>query len=422
MSSSYDQLMETMAKMQIVDSHEHLSPEKARLARKPDFATLFSHYCHSDLWASGMTVDDFNRITSSDTPVDEKWSVFEPYYNLIQDGSYARAAHISMEKFYGRNRLNSLADAEAVTEAIRAANKPGLYKKILKDACNIRVSMNFGGMDVDREFFEPVVYGTEYTLAGREAVRDVENAVGVSCGTLDRYVSAVWERFRQLKEQGLKAIKFDFAYRRDLHFAPRTHAEAEAVFLRGVEEGYGWRRSNLGYEESRPFQDYMIHRCCEISGELDIPIVFHTGLQFNMHHNTDDARPLRIWNLPHRFRNTDFVLLHGGCPWLDDCGLLAKQYANVYLDLAWTHLMSPEIATRGLKAWIDLVPMNKILGFGGDYHTVDMVYGHLVIARQNIACALSSKIEDGAMSIDRAKKWIQAMLWDNPKRVYRLEI
>ena len=421
-STTYDQLMELLTGMEIVDTHEHLPPEKARLEFTVDFSTLFSHYCTSDLSAAGMTPVQLDTVVGPKATVEDKWRIFQPYYRLIQDGSYARAAHIAMEKFYGKSRLTSLKDAQTVTEAIRKANKPGLYKKVLKDACKIRVSLNCGGISEDKDYFASVVNLGDEAQVTKLSIRRIEDELGVSCGNLSSYVDAVWERCRQYKEQGMVGIKIPLAYMRDLHFAARTHAEAEQVFLRNMEEGYGWRNTELGYEEMRPLHDYMIHQFVEIDGALDVPIVFHTGLQTSVGHNPDDSRPLRLWNLFHRYRKTDFVILHAGFPWMEEAAMLAKQYPNAYLDMAWAHLMSPEIATRALKTWVDMVPMNKVMGFGGDYGVVEKVYGHLTLARQNIACALAAKVETGALTLPRAKAWIQAILWDNPKRVYRLEI
>jgi hypothetical protein len=72
---------------------------------------------------------------------------------------------------------------------------------------------------------------------------------------------------------------------------------------------------------------------------------------------------------------------------------------------------------------IDLVPMSKIIGFGGDYNVpVEKVFGHITMARENIARVLAARIERGQMSEDQAiglaKKW----LWDNPKDLYRLDV
>ncbi len=101
--------------------------------------------------------------------------------------------------------------------------------------------------------------------------------------------------------------------------------------------------------------------------------------------------------------------------------MLAKYFPNVTVDMAWMHAISPEISIRALRDWVDLVPRNKVLGFGGDYQVVEKVYGHLLLARENIAGALAGKVEQGAMSHREASAWVRALLWENPRAVYALD-
>lgn len=420
--SVFPRLMELMESMWIIDSHEHLDPEATRVASRLDFTHLFSHYCVADFLAAGMTPDAQKRLFAPDTAVDEKWSIFAPLYARVRDGSYCRAARLAMERFYGMTDLGSAGDAEALTAAIRRENTPGLYRRVLKDACRIRLAMNYGSVTDDPEYFAPVVFVTGFADVTPAVIRDMESRTGSSCATLGRYEEALGGYLEEQKRQGMKGLKLHLAYARDLDYAPRTHAEAEAVFNRVMEEGYGWRSSSLGYEESRPLQDYLVHRFMQIAGDLDLPMVFHSALQTNTDHKASDARPLPLWNLAHRYPHVRLVVLHAGLPWMEEAALLAKHFPNVYLDMGWTHLMSPEISTRALRAFVDLVPMHKVLGFGGDYFVVEKVWGHLVLARRDIARALASKVADGDLTVERAEAWVRALLWDNPKDLFRLAV
>lgn len=418
-STYYDALLEQMEGMEIIDSHEHLPTEAERVGQAKDFTLFFSHYCVSDLRAAGMNAE-FGPFFTPNTPLEEKWRLFEPFYQRIQDGSYCRAAHLAMARFYGIERLTSCSDAERLTAAINVANVPGLYHSVLKEACHIRTAMNFGSLSDDPEFFAPVMFVSDYAQVTKGIIRALEDELHISCATLTGYVEAVREQLRRWKARGMRGLKFHLAYMRDLHFAPRALSEAEPLFNRVMEESYGWRPVGLGYEESRPLQDFMVHRLIEMAGELKVPVVFHSAMQAHCEHRADDARPSKLWNLPHRYRHVDFIILHAGFPWAEDAGMLAKHYDNVYLDMAWMHLMSPEISARALCEWIDLVPLHKIFGFGGDYMVVEKVYGHLVLARQAIARALAAKMSRDGMPMGRAQAWLQALLFDNPARVYRL--
>ncbi|MFH1567296.1 MAG: hypothetical protein ABIL09_04790, partial [Gemmatimonadota bacterium] len=82
--------------------------------------------------------------------------------------------------------------------------------------------------------------------------------------------------------------------------------------------------------------------------------------------------------------------------------------------------MSPEGARRALMEWLDAVPANKIIAFGGDYCFVDGVYGHQRLARDNVAAALAAKVEDGSFDLERARQIADWILVDNPQRILKL--
>ena len=72
---------------------------------------------------------------------------------------------------------------------------------------------------------------------------------------------------------------------------------------------------------------------------------------------------------------------------------------------------------------IEMVPMNKVIGFGGDYNIpVEKVFGHITIAREDIARVLAARIERGQMSEEQAIGLAQKWLWDNAKSLYKLNV
>jgi hypothetical protein len=76
-----------------------------------------------------------------------------------------------------------------------------------------------------------------------------------------------------------------------------------------------------------------------------------------------------------------------------------------------------------LDEWTDLVPVNKILAFGGDYgEPVEKVYGHLLMARENLAHVLGGRIEEGLLSEDEALLLARKWFYENPKELYRLDV
>jgi hypothetical protein len=103
--------------------------------------------------------------------------------------------------------------------------------------------------------------------------------------------------------------------------------------------------------------------------------------------------------------------------------MLGKGFPNCWLNLCWTHIISQRFAMDGMDEALDLIPVNKIIGFGGDYNIpVEKVYGHLVMAREDVARVFAQRVERGQMTEDQAIELARKWLWDNPRELYRLEV
>ncbi|MDP3063963.1 MAG: amidohydrolase family protein, partial [Chloroflexota bacterium] len=169
-------------------------------------------------------------------------------------------------------------------------------------------------------------------------------------------------------------------------------------------------------------QDYMMHQVIRAAIDAKLPIQIHTGLQEGNENIITNSDPTLLINLFVEYREAKFDLFHGGYPYISEFCVLAKNFANVYPDLCWVHLISPDAGRRQLHELIETVPGNKILAFGGDALAVEETYAHAVMARQVVARVLSEKVEDGYMSEAEALKLARMMLRDNPARLYGLPV
>jgi hypothetical protein len=83
------------------------------------------------------------------------------------------------------------------------------------------------------------------------------------------------------------------------------------------------------------------------------------------------------------------------------------------VDLCWTHVISQVHAVHALEELLEVLPSNKILGFGGDYIYVEGTYAHLQFARENIAQALGNRVAAGRLTRPDALKLAGRLLHDN---------
>jgi predicted TIM-barrel fold metal-dependent hydrolase len=126
-------------------------------------------------------------------------------------------------------------------------------------------------------------------------------------------------------------------------------------------------------------------------------------------------------NLFVQYPDVTFDLFHIGYPYEHVLSALAKNYRNVYIDMCWAHIISPQAAVSAMVEWIDSVPVSKISAFGADYSFVDAVYGHQQLARQNVSRALAAKVDQGLFDVDKACQIARLWFYDNPMRIFQLE-
>jgi hypothetical protein len=74
-----------------------------------------------------------------------------------------------------------------------------------------------------------------------------------------------------------------------------------------------------------------------------------------------------------------------------------------------------------MREALDMVPLNKVFAFGADYVLfIEKVWGHLHMAKENVALVLGDRVDRNLMDMDEARFWFRAWFYDNPKRFYRI--
>lgn len=420
--AAYERLTQAFDQMSIIDTHEHLSPEADRLKASVDFATLYEHYCQEDFGSAGMTEAQRGRLYGADTPIEEKWALFSEYFPHVQNGAYSRAGTLGMRKFYGMERIDSLEDAKELTRRMREAFVPGFYDRVLKQACHLKACLLFnnGRYDGSDFYYQVEAVGHLCEPESLGTLQRFADDVGGVYARLEGYIRGLRAHIADLARQGVRGVKFPTAYERDLDFAMPTYAEAERAYNTMFDDSVGRRAVAAGFEQMRPLQNLLVNIVIEAAGEAKLPVVFHTGLQAGNRNELDNCRPERLSSTFRRHAGTQFVLLHCGLPWMNEAIVLAKYFPNVHIDLAWTHVISPLLTKAAIKTFVDIAPRNKLLGFGGDYFVAESIYGHLMMARENIADALSDLVGAGNIQLADALAWQQAMLHDNAARIYRI--
>jgi predicted TIM-barrel fold metal-dependent hydrolase len=430
-------IMNAVYGVKVVDTHEHLMRESDRLKMQADPLHVFlPHYLSSDLISSGMTLDELNSIRSVKTPLEERWQVFLPYWQKVENTGYAQAIKIAVKDLYGIDEFDSAA-WKPLKEAMEKRQQAGFYRWVLRTKGGIEVSINDSlfTIDVESELQVPVMRFDNYaTPLSRDDLATLSARTGIPIHSLDDLLEALESEFAGIAKQ-IVGVKIGLAYQRTLNFEKVTYAEAEDVFNR-IYRTRSFRRKEvmpypawpigtyspegMSFDEAKTLQDFVVHRIIQLAERYALPVQIHTGMQEGNENIVSNSNPTLLTDLIREYKNVKFDIFHASYPYARELAVLAKNFPNVYPDLCWVHIVSPTTAGAILSEWLDLVPSNKILGFGGDYRFVEGVYGHVVLARRNVAAVLQEKVASGEIELRQVPYLASRVLRENARELYGL--
>jgi len=405
-------LLEAMEDMEIIDAHEHLPPEHVRTDAKVDVLTLFSHYTRTDLIASGMKPDDYTKVIDANGPLDERWKLFKPYFEHIRYGSYARPALIAAEEFYGFSDITD-DNYEEISERMQSQNTQGIYHRILREKCKIRAALTQAGRtDYDGDLLIPLMPLNSYAnIKSADDLSKRAHDLGMKVSNLDDYMELVKKGIERWKAEGVVGLKTSSTP--NLQNPPPRRKSAEEAFSKIISSA----DPKINANDSNLLQDFLINYLMDVAGELDLVVAVHSGMWGDFR-NLDSKHMIPVFP---RHPNTRFDLYHLSMPSVRDTIVIGKNFPNVWLNLCWCHIISQQMTCSALDECIDIVPMNKIIGFGGDYsRPVEKVYGHLLMAREDISTVLGRRVDRGMISLNEAIAISQKWLWNNPRELYKL--
>jgi predicted TIM-barrel fold metal-dependent hydrolase len=411
-------LIEAMGGLEIIDCHEHIGPERWRTDGEVDVFTLFTSYTPRDLWLAGMSKERHRSLFDRSVPLDERWRTFRPFWERIRHGSYARAALLGAKRFYGVDDISDDTYA-ALSEAMQAANTPGVYERVLRNGCGIRTVLTECGttqtgtplltprVGMPYEFHPEMEYAYPVLRTSEEAVRPAF-AAGEEIDSLDGYIGAFGRFLDRSKSEGAVGVK--------MAVAPYAEPDRQAA-----EEAFDGLLS--GHDREAPvhdlLRDYVVDRLIPLAAERGLVVAVHTGYWGDFR----NLHPLHMVPVLRRHRDVPFDIYHLGYPWPREALMLAKEFANVRLNLCWVHAISPRAAEQAVDEALDLLPVNKVLAFGGDYSVgIEKVYGQLTMARENIARPLARRIAEGRLDQEAALQIARRWFFDNPVELYGLQV
>jgi hypothetical protein len=417
-----------------------IDPELRRLI---DSTPAFDNHAHPVLAPPSNSTDrDFDAL-----PVDNMAPQTDPVA-WRADNPQLSAAWLALWGFKGNAPLDaeSKADLQAARSSVRQREAENYPAWVLKQAGigNMLANRVAMGTGVAPPQFLWVPYSDAllfpldnsglaaatpdraqfFPLEDRVRTR-LFDAVGFKSlpATLDDYlrliVTPVLERDKQ---QGAVAEKFELAYLRSFEIADPSRVDAALVYARAAPGGVP---DPAAY---KLLQDFLFRYIAQECGRLGLAVHLHSMSGGGSYFGIAGGNPMLLEPMfnDSRLRNTRFVLLHGGWPFVREAGALLQK-PNVYLDISQQALTFPPRTLAGwLREWLETYPDKVLFGTDGYPFSDSMGWEEATWiasrnAREALGLALTGMLRDGEITRARAIAIAQMVLSGNAESLYGLD-
>jgi hypothetical protein len=428
----------------LFDDHEHLTP-LPELAEEADSYESIVGYASADLLVSmGPRAPGSHPLPEK--PGRARDRAFFAAWRKSRNTSYCRAIERACRDVLGLEYSEE--NGEAIgkrLQELKGDDAGAFSAKILRKKAGIRWaihdSINLPEQVAEGQF-PPFVY-VNYrddpllAVANRDTILDREALWKRSIHTLDQLVDGLMDSISAcLETKKVTSFKIGLAYSRDLDFGFPAKADAERAFNRMMIPRHGekvlrhYERIRGNREdpaipqgsgpELRPLHDYLVHAYIQRAHAEGKPVQIHTGYLAGTNCDLRNINPMQLVPLFLHYQTARFDLFHAGWPYTDEMGTIGKHFPNVWMSMCWAWAMNPVTMQRALDAWLDGVPYNKIIGFGGDTRHPVASYGYAIQAREGIARTLDARLARGDMDARLAEDVARAVLFENGRELHGL--
>lgn len=427
--SNRDEIRTCIRSVPVIDSHEHLTPDTAkRIGMDLVDACTRQYLCH-DLISSGMPKEDAALLSDGTVPIEKKAALLAPWLENVSYTGYGRMMKAALELLSPGLTL----EPETICQAQELYEKKVAgcsLREYLQKQTNIRACI-VDWMPLDWRFEEPFyvqAYNPLFLIIPEreERIRKLGIFTETAIHSLADYLKAVRICIeKKYHEQQVRILKISLAYHRDLCFSRPSMEQADREYRECMERAMYYRgglSAGLGFDACRAFQDAVMHTILETADQLKMTVQFHTGYMAGNFGDIRNGNPSGLTTVFKEYPGIRFDLFHMSYPYEKEAGLLAKMYPNVYVNLCWSHVLSPKTVVQTLTDWLQLVPLNKIIGFGADTSCGFDIPAHLEMAYQNLEAAFWTLIEDGIWDEKAVERAAYKLLYENPRQLYQLVI
>jgi hypothetical protein len=435
-----NEVLKALEEIPVLDVHTHLV--SGRLGARGLHDILLYHMVVSDLYAAGCPSG--NRLTEFPGWPDVKESharVQEalPYLAKIRNTSGMWGVRTILSDLYDWHEPITDSNWQSLDGMIRERADDRAWHHSVLDRMNVKrtcaeYARRGEGIDDERlqyslEWgmftrcqwgeFDTALYDLERTW-GRQPESPV--AIGTSRPPTDRTIRSLEDVHAAIKHYVSvipyrDVISTATGFSTDIDYeVPTDDMMADAI----------QRRSTAGARERDIYAAYICEAFLtelEKHGE-EIVFQFSTGAEPLPHETASRLSQKTIQQLAEvigRHPNLRFQCFLGCKHANQALCTLARELPNFSLAGYWWHNFFPQTIRYVMAERLDMLPVNKQIGFFSDAYTVEWAYAKLVIVRNQLAKVLAEKVEQRQYTMDDALSIARSILYESPQELLAMK-
>jgi predicted TIM-barrel fold metal-dependent hydrolase len=396
----------------LCDSHEHLHYEKVWTEDTSDvLRDLLNNYVPADLKTAGAGQKAIDRaLDSKDPDIAGRLAGVLPALERCRYTGYGEAVYLIAKAVYGMETLTAdgLAAAQPILDGLR---KPGERLRLLRDVAGLEHTQT-------DDFVWPCLPDSSgpdfffYDLSWRNFCNaeiqpeDLLKETGIEVKDLTSLEEAMTHLFDKYAPCAI-AVKTQHAYNRTLEWRERNRADVE-IALNKVLSHPG---TEIAEEDRLCLGDWCWAKGVELATKHELPFKIHTGYYAGTNHmRVGCIKGGNLCEMLVKYPDARFLLMHISYPYNDEMVALAKHFPNVAVDLCWAWSIDPYSSKDFMRRMLHAVPLNRVMGFGGDTRHPTGSYAYSIQARTWLARTLGEEVHDGCLTekeaIAVARRWM----------------
>lgn len=427
-------IKEALDKTKVIDPHCHLRPDKPSAETLADI--LLYHHLWIELVSSGMDQFEVTRSGFPQELVDPEISSLErvrravKYLPNIRNTTIGLLFRWIMRELYGiEDELGEENCENIFHRAGERMSDPAWVEKILGDYCGIEysITVNTDSTPSSARFLQgkegvPVNIVREYIVSGKENPKKVLESMEQDFG---REINRASDYIDYLQTFARRFMDGNYKFAGIWILPGITDELSRERYIDGIIQTVkkGKQLSPIEIGSFCYFGTVSFLR--ELRKSIIKTIQILTGAYVLPPH-----RSVTRWNrsfvesmgkIAHEFEDFHFSISSASDIYTHDLGILAKHIPNVSVAGYWWHTLYPFYIKKSLETRLDMVPMNKIIGFFSDAYHIEWCYPKLKMIKSILKDILMERINRGWYDTELACVIVRKLFYDNPGRIYSIE-